>query len=412
MAVKKILSFCLIAIYLYTLTFDIFLTDFLRIPAPLILGALLFLFIERPLQPFAYYYEMVIFTVALFLYDLVGIGDYKSFVVAIITILTCAFYFSSFVGLNKKRFILSVGVFLSLLFFSMLLMVLDHSYQSIIDPIRTIILGSQVIQSPAGIALTQFTFGYQVAAFTAFIFVLTYRSKGQIILKLVAFFVCAVCIYLGMNRSAFISFIVAAILFLLFYYRFKALILVVFTLCVGLLAYTYIIKDTLDDKNNILAKNQAKEANDFNRIDLSLENLKIYADYPFGLIFYGKDWNDVSYKNYYFQFGITSHNAYLMFITYLGPFLAFGLLGAIYYKIALLFYQTIKNIRKKNYALLLCFLFALTAVSINALSHNGWLLTADGPTVFLYFGTLQCAKIFVPDWRTENNATELVLLPQ
>lgn len=394
MTVRKFLGFCIVAIYLYTLTFDIFLTDFLKIPTPVILGAAMLLLIDRPAQPFAYYYEMIAFAIALFLYDCVGMGDFKAFVIAITTTLTCAIYFSYFVGLSKKRFILSTTVFLALLFVSMLLMVLDHSYQSVIDPIRTIVLGEQIKQSPAGIAITQFTFGYQVAAFTAFVFVFTYKSKGQIILKLTALFVCIVCVYLGMNRSAFVSFIVASILFLLFYYRFKAIILVSLTLLIGSLAYNFVIKDNLDDKNNILAKNQAKEANDFNRVNLSLENLKIYGDYPFGLIFYGKNWEDVSYRNSYFQFGLTSHNAYLMFITYLGPFLAFGLLGAIYYRIVLLFHQTLKHIRSKDYALLLCFLFALIAVSINALSHNGWLLTADGPTVFLYFGTLQCAKVY------------------
>jgi hypothetical protein len=411
MTVKIILGFCLMAIYLYTLTFGIFLTEFLRIPAPLILGLALLLFIEQPVQPFAYNYEIVIFTIALFLYDIIGMGDYKAFVIAITITLTCAFYFSYFVGLSKRRFMLSVIAFLTLLFFSMILMVLDHSYQSVIDPIRTIILGEQVRQSPAGLAITQFTFGYQVAAFTAFIFVFTYKFKGHVILKVIALIACIICIYLGMNRSAFISFIVASVLFLLAYYRFKAVILLALTLLIGVLAYNFIIKDNLDDKNNILAKNQAKEANDFNRVNLSLENLKIYADYPFGLIFYGKNWEDVSYRNSYFQFGLTSHNAYLMFITYLGPFLAFGLLGAIYYRIVLLFHQTIKHIRSKNYALLLCFLFALIAVSINALSHNGWLLTADGPTVFLYFGTLQCAKIYVPN-RQDVNAVKLVMQPQ
>jgi hypothetical protein len=408
MAIKKIMAFCLVATYLYTLTFDLFLTDFFKVPTPLIFGVAMLFFIDRSAQPFAYYYEIALFTIALFIYDFIGMSDYVAFVTAITTIVTCAFFFNYFVGFNKQRFTWAVIVFLALLFFSMILMVLDHSYQSVIDPLRTMILGLQVKQSPAGLAITQFAFGYQVAAFTAFIFVLTYKFKGHIILKIIAFFVCAVCIYLGMNRSAFVSFIVVAVLFLFVYYRFKAVVLVALTLFIGFLAYSYVIKDNLDDKNNILAKNQAKEANDYNRVDMSMENLKIYADYPFGLIFYGKNWEDVSYKSYYFQFGLTSHNAYLMFITYLGPILALGLLGAIYYRIALLLRQTLKHIHSKNYALLLCFLFALIAVSINALSHNGWLLTADGPTVFLYFGTLQCAKIYVSG-RQDDDAVGLVL---
>lgn len=410
MTLKKLIGFGLILVYLYTLTFGIFLTDFLRIPAPLILGLALVFFIERPAQAFAYHYEMIVIIIALFIYDGIGMGDYKAFAMASSTILTCALFFNYFVGLSKWRFNLSVTVFLALLFISMILMVLDHSYQTVIDPIRSVILGTQIEQSPAGLAITQFTFGYQVAAFTAFVFVLTYKFKGHILLKIIALVVCGVCIYLGMNRSAFISFIVAAILFLFVYYRFKGVLLVTLTLLIGFLAYTYVIKDNLDDKNNILAKNQAKQANDFNRVDMSIENLKIYADYPFGLIFYGKNWDDVSYKEYFFQFGLTSHNAYLMFITYLGPILGLGLLGAIYYRIAVLFFLTMKHIRIKNYAMLVCFLFGLIAVSINALSHNGWFLSADGPTVFLYFGTLQCAKIFLPETR-QIQTERLVLQP-
>jgi hypothetical protein len=157
--------------------------------------------------------------------------------------------------------------------------------------------------------------------------------------------------------------------------------------------YTYFLKDNLDSKNNILTKNEAKQANDYNRADMALENLKVYADYPFGLIFYGKSWEEVTYRNPLFTFGLSSHNAYLMFFTYLGPFLSLGLLGAIYYRIVRLFRETIKHIRLKPNALLLPLFFSFIAISLNALSHNAWLISADGPTLFLYFAILQSAKI-------------------
>jgi hypothetical protein len=78
-----------------------------------------------------------------------------------------------------------------------------------------------------------------------------------------------------------------------------------------------------------------------------------------------------------------------MFVTLLGPFLGLGLLGAIYYRILSLFWNTVKNIHKKNQPLFLALFFSFFAISINALSHNGWLLSVDGPTIFLYFAILQ-----------------------
>jgi hypothetical protein len=144
-----------------------------------------------------------------------------------------------------------------------------------------------------------------------------------------------------------------------------------------------------------LAKNQAKEADEFNRLSLSSENLAIYSNYPFGLVFYGKNWQEVTYRNPVFPDGLSSHNAYLMFLTYLGPFLGFGLLGAIYYRISQLYWITFKNIKLKSNAILISLLFSLLAVSFNAFSHTGWLLNADGPTLFLYYSILQGSKIYL-----------------
>jgi hypothetical protein len=394
MLLKRILIFGLQALYLYTLAFGIFMTDSLRLPAPVIFGLPLLFFINKPALQFAYYRETGMFIFALLLYYVIGMGDYLSFFAYSITIVTCAFYFNYFVGLNRQRFNISVLLFFSLLLLSMLIMVLDHSDQASIDPLRDLMLDEKVKQSPSGLAITQFTFGYQIAAFTVFVFVFTCAFRQHFLIKTLALCVCLICIYLGMNRSAFVSFVLAVFLFLLMYYRFKAIFLITASVIIGFTIYTYFLKDSLDSKNNILAKNQAKEANDYNRGGLASENLKVYADYPFGLIFYGKDWDEVTYKNPVFTFGLTSHNAYLMFLTYLGPFLGLGLLGAIYYRIIRLFRETISHIRLKSSALLLCLLFSFLAVSLNALSHNGWLISADGPTLFLYFSIMQGSKIY------------------
>lgn len=381
--------------YLYSLAFGIFMTDSLRIPAPVISGLILLPFVKVNIRSFAYQKETILFVVGMFLYYVIGTGDYKTFVATLITILISIFYFNYFIGLNKVRFNLSVIIFFSLLLISMIFMVLDHNYPDIIDPLRSALLDEEVKQSPSGLSTTQFTFGYQIAAFTAFAFVLVCSFRQIFLVQALVLGICITVIYLGMNRSAFVSFTATIILFLIIYYRFKAVLLITASILIGFAVYSLVLKDNMDSKNNILSKNAAKEDIEVNRADMASENLNIYADYPFGLIFYGKNWDDVTYKNPMFPFGLTSHNAYLMFITYLGPFLGFGLLFAVYRKVVRLFWLTIKHIRLKANAMLLSLLFSFLAVSINAVFHNAWLFTTDGPTLFLYFGVLQGSKIYL-----------------
>lgn len=127
---------------------------------------------------------------------------------------------------------------------------------------------------------------------------------------------------------------------------------------------------------------------EYNRSMLTMENLRIYSEYPYGLMFYGKNWGDVIYRNAIFSSGITSHNAYLMFLTYLGPFLGFGILAGLYYKIVGIIITVLRQAKKKENALMICLCCSFIAVSINSLSHNSWLVSANGPTFFLYFSIL------------------------
>ncbi|WP_121809907.1 O-antigen ligase family protein [Mucilaginibacter kameinonensis] len=408
MLLKKTLFYSLMFFYLYTLAFGIFMTDTLRIPAPVIFCMLLF-FVQKPLLDFGYYNELILILVGTFLYQVVGLSNYITFFAIQLTVIPCSLYFNYFVGSNKTRYYSSILMFLMLLAGSMVIMILDHSMASTIDPIRSMLLGEPVKQSPAGLAVTQFNFGYQVVAISTFTFIASCTTNQYVIVRLLVLAAGIICIYLGMNRSAFISFGAAVTLFLFIYYRYKAVFLVAATviICFGL--YTYVLKDNMDEKNNILSKNQAKEANDFNRADMAAENLKIYADYPFGLIFYGKTWDEVTYRNPLFTFGLSSHNAYLMFITVLGPFLGLGILWGVYYKTLRLFWQTIKNIKKKSSAIYVAIFFTFIALSLNALSHNGWLMSVDGPTIFIYFAVLHFNKLKDPIKKTELVQEEMAI---
>jgi hypothetical protein len=409
MLLKKCLFFGVMFFYLYTLSFGIFMTDIIRIPAPVIFCMLMIFFVHKPVLDFGYYNELIILVIGVFLYQAVGLSDYTGFFAIMLTIIPCSLYFTYFVGSSKPRYYTSILVFFSLLIFSMIIMVLDHSMAGTIDPLRSKLLGEQVKQSPAGLAVTQFNFGYQVVAITTFAFIASCTFRQNIMVRILVLSACVVCIYLGMNRSAFISFGAAVIIFLFIYYRYKAVFLVATTviICFGL--YTYVLKDNMDEKNNILSKNQAKEANDFNRVNMAAENLKIYADYPFGLIFYGKTWDEVTYRNPMFTFGLSSHNAYLMFITLLGPFLGLGILWAIYYKTIRLFWQTIKNVKRKGSEIYVALFFAFIAISLNALSHNGWLMSVDGPTIFIYFAVLHHSKLTEPELQAELVQEELIV---
>lgn len=379
--------------YIYTLSFGIFMTAIFRIPAPMVFCLPLIFFFNEGKIPFLYGKEAALFLISLFLYDFIGMSDNISFFATLIVILFCIAYFNYFVGYNTRRFHLSVLIFFVLLFISAVIMVLNHFYPAEIDNLRGTLLDDTVMQSPAGLALTQFNYGYQLAALVSFVFIFTCAFNMNFLIKIVALFVCIIFIYLGMNRSVLITFLSSSLLFLICYYRYKSIFMVVTAVLIGAIFYAFVVKDNLDTKNNILAKNEAKNANYYNRVGLSEENLKIYADYPFGLIFYGKNWSDVTYRNHVFPFGLTSHNAYLMFLTYLGPFFGLGLLVFLYYRVGQIFINGLRKIKHKENALIICLCFSFLAVSINALSHNGWLVSADGPTLFLYFSILHFANI-------------------
>jgi len=384
----KLIAAVLVVMYLYTLSFGVFMTDFFRIPTPLIFCVpLVFLFRDQERIAFLYNRELLLFCLAIFLYNVIGFSDYMVFIANILAIGMCAIYFNYFVGTNRKRFNISIYIFIGLLTFSALVMVLNPYYLSQINDLRSKLMGEPVVQSPSGIAIYQFNFGYQLAALVPFLLIFTFAFKKAIPIKIISLLVCLLFIYLGMQRSVFVGFVCAAFVFLLMYYNYKAIFIVVLAVCAAFVFYTYVLKDNLDSYNNILTKND-HNMQEYNRSTLAAENLRIYAEYPYGLIFYGKNWSDVTYRNEVFSSGLTSHNAYLMFLTYVGPFLGLGLLIGLYYRIGKIIVNAFRNVRKKEYALMICLCCSFIAVSINSLSHNSWLVSANGPTFFLYFAIL------------------------
>ncbi|WP_448634538.1 hypothetical protein [Pedobacter panaciterrae] len=337
------------------------------------------MFREKDGLGFLYKRELLLLGGAIFLYNAIGFSDYMVFMANTLCIGMCALYFNYFVGADKERFTISVYIFFALLTFSSIVMVLNPFYLSEINNLRSMLMGEPVVQSPSGIATYQFNFGYQLAALVPFLLIFTLVFDKALVIKIVSLLACLLFIYLGMQRSVFVGFVFSVFLFLILYYNYKAIFIVVFAVCAAFVFYTYILKDNTDSYNNILTKNE-HNMEEYNRSTLAAENLRIYSDYPYGLIFYGKDWSDVTYRNEVFSSGITSHNAYLMFLTYVGPFLGLGILAGLYYKISKIIINAFRNVKKKKYALMICLCCSFIAVSINSLSHNSWLVSANGPT--------------------------------
>ena len=400
--IMKLIVILFMFLYLYSLSFGIFLTETIRVPAPMLFAfPLIFLFREK-VSRFLYHKELWVLVIALFCYYVIGLSEFRSFAAYTIAVVVCILYFNYFIGGNRKRFHYSVLIFYLLLAFSSVIMVLNHFYPAV-DGLRGILMDEQVLQSPSGIAVYQFNFGYQLAALVSFALLYAVLFNKYLVIKGAVFFACLVFIYLGMQRSVFVTFLFSVSLFLIIYYRLKAVFIICFAVVAGLVFYEQVLKENIQSRSNILTKNMNNDPA-HNRTLLTMENLNIYADYPMGLVFYGKNWGDAIYRNQVFSSGLTSHNAYLMFFTYLGPFLGLGLLVMIYGSIVRIGFNALKEIRRKENALLICLGFSFLAVSLNAFSHNASLISADGPTLFLYFSILHLHKIIQDERSQEESA--------
>jgi len=336
-----------------------------------------------------------LFFIAVVFSTLIAEQDIASFIAFLIKLSCVIIFFNFIIADSIKRLNLTIYIFISILFFSGLIMLLDHQYN--IAGIRSLLVASQVTQSPSGISLTLFTFGYQMAALTSFLlpFLILYKKNWLLSLILMGLAICF--IFFGMQRSVLVAFGAASLLFVLPYYKAKSIIMLL-----GLVVIVFIGQNYVDgfssekDQQNILNKNVKQSNNNEDRSDLMTENLKVIADYPFGLIFYNKSWNEVVQHNYVYKSGsgiITSHNAYLMFITYLGPLLGLLLLLLLYLKISQIIWHSFKHIKHEENTMLVALSCGFLGVSINSFFHNEWLLSGSGPTLMLYFALLHLYNI-------------------
>ena len=393
--IKKVIFFVLLFMFIYVSTFNIFMTGIFRIPAPIVFLAPLFIFYRNDNGSFDYGYEAIIFFIASFLYTLIGEQDTTSFFAFIIVISCYIIFFNYVIGNNIKRLKLTIFIFFSLLFLSGLIMLIDHQID--ISAIRSFFAGSPIIQSPSGISLTLFNFGYQMAALTSFMFVSTIVFKRNWVLGLVLIVFALCFIFFGMQRSTLVAFVVTSFIFIITYYKAKSFLFFSVIAVLLFIGQNYVdLFSSEKNQKNILNKNVQNTNQNEGRENLIIENLKVIVDYPFGLIFYNKSWNEVVKHNHVYKKGpviITSHNAYLMFITYLGPLLGLLMLLMLYYKIFQIIWNAFKEIKLLENAMLICLSCSFLAVSINSIFHNEWLLITSGPTHILYFSLLQLSKI-------------------
>jgi hypothetical protein len=389
---RKIVIISLMALYLYTLTFDIFLNAYFRIPAPFLGFVLIFLFPEKSIKELIFGWEFLFLILADLFYYLIGQYDMKTFVINLSIIITCGLFFKYFIGSNYQRFKAAVIIFILLLFVSTFVMFADRSHPDRFDAYRATLMGGAIVQSPSGICASIFTFGYQLAAMTTFVFLYVLLTKKHFLFVITIFILCLVSIFFGMQRSAFVVFFTVSTLCIILYYRAKSIPIILGALFLIAVFFVLGSKKSDDSQGNILTKNTQNQENGEDRSGLVTEDLKIYASYPLGLVFYNLQWKDVSKNDPAFSGGLTSHNAYLMFFTYLGPFLGLFLFIGVYYSIFKVIKKAVLNIHKQENVLLVCLCSAFLAISLNSLFHNAWLINANGPTVFLYFAVLLLGK--------------------
>ncbi|MDB5144684.1 MAG: hypothetical protein JWQ66_3397 [Mucilaginibacter sp.] len=392
MMIRKMFMIALMLLYLYTLTFIIYLNAYFQIPTIIFGVALVCLFFDRKAS-WLFGWEFMFLIGANVLYYGIGLSDFKTVFINLSVIVTCGLYFNYFIGTNHKRFIASLLIFLGWLSLSIAVMFADRAYPQIVDKYRAILIGGDIVQSPSGICTTIFTFGYQLAAIVTFVFVYVLLKKRNSFIPVLVFAACIIPVFYGMQRSVLIGFITAGFIALVALYKSRSIPII---FGVGLLAavfFTQVYNLNDDTNRDIFTKNAQNNENGEDRSGLVTEDLKIYSSYPFGLVFYNLQWNEVSRNTPAFAGGLTSHNAYLMFFTYLGPILSGLLLIGIYYSIAKIFRRALLNPQDKDNIILLGVCFAFLAISMNSLFHNAWLVNANGPTLFLYFSVLYLGKM-------------------
>lgn len=397
------------SIYFYTLLFDIYLNNFFRVPTIIVGLILSFVFMKKK-TTFLFGWEFLFLLLGNLFYYVIGQADLKTFFINYSIIVTCGLYFNCFVAQNYNRFKASVVLFALLLSFSVIVMFGDRSFPDRVDVYRALLIGGDIVQSPSGICASIFTFGYQIAAVSTLVFLYFLLTKRHFLIVLAIFLLCTISIFFGMQRSAFVAFSLATIICVINYYKAKAIPVIMGALVIGSLFFVFGSEKEDNTQGNILTKNTQNEANGEDRSGLVFEDLKIYSNYPLGLVFYNLQWSDVSKNDPAFSGGLTSHNAYLMFFTYLGPFLGVLLFLAIYKNVYKAFKQVLSGVHDRRNALFIALGFALFAVSINSLFHNAWLLNANGPTVFLYFSVIHFSKTFFKDTESvEISDAELIV---
>ncbi|MDB5014303.1 MAG: hypothetical protein JWQ25_2505, partial [Daejeonella sp.] len=138
---KKLIILVLTLVYLYTITFNIFLNAYFRFPTPLLFGIPLIVLFWQSKQPFLYLREALILFALNFLFYVIAQEDIKGATVNLLVIIVAFLYYNFFVGTDFKRFKLSIIAFYSLLTLSAIIMLCNHVFRPQIDSLRVILIG-------------------------------------------------------------------------------------------------------------------------------------------------------------------------------------------------------------------------------------------------------------------------------
>src|SRR6476661_1573213 len=133
---KKIAEHGLLLAYLFTLTFGIFLNQYVRFPSPFIFGLpLVFLFKADKGLSFIYKKETWVLFFAAFCFFIWGEADLKGFFVNASTLIIAILFFNYYIGNNYSRLKWTLIYMGGFLFISGLILIWNHMNPAV-DQVR------------------------------------------------------------------------------------------------------------------------------------------------------------------------------------------------------------------------------------------------------------------------------------
>src|SRR5690606_41109827 len=105
---KRIIFFVLIFLYVYVTTFNIFLTEIIKVPAPILILTPLLIFYSQDNVNFRYGLQGILFFIAVMLNMLIGESELVGLFAFIINLACFIIFFNYIIGDNLERIMMTI----------------------------------------------------------------------------------------------------------------------------------------------------------------------------------------------------------------------------------------------------------------------------------------------------------------